>query len=114
MPWQSPSLTARWGAYRKPDPEEQKQVVEGVQLALGAPTKLLTTRGALEKLRDEGFIDVDNLEAVIDELKKEQAEADEKKKADAENELNNAIELADATAKARAKSAGGKPPASRA
>lgn len=114
MPWQAPSLTAKWGPYRKPDPEEQAQMATAVETLLGTPTKLFTTRIALEKLRDAGVLDADNLEAVIAELKKEQEEAEAKERENAESELNDAIALADATAKARAREGGGKPPASRA
>jgi hypothetical protein len=110
MPWQPPSLTVKWGPYRKPDPEEQLQAVQAVEAAMGAPTKLLTVRIALEKLRDAGFINADNLEAVIDELKKEQAEADAKANADADRQLDDAIAIADATAKAKARTAGGGAP----
>lgn len=111
MPWQAPSLTVKWGPYRKPDPEEQVQVVEAVMAAMGAPTKLLPLRIALEKLRDGGVLNADNLQAVIDELKKEQAEADAKADADADRQVNDAIAIADAAAKAKAGAAGpGAPP----
>lgn len=111
MPWQPPSLTVKWGPYRKPSPEEQLQAAQAVEALLGAPTKLLTTRIALEKLRDAGVIDADNLEAVLDELKKEQEEADKKAEADAAREVDNAIAVANATAKAKADAAGaGAPP----
>ncbi len=110
MPWQAPSLTVKWGAYTKPDPEEQLQTVQAVQQAMGTPTKLLPVRTALEKLRDAGFIGADNLEAVLDELEKEQAEADAKAEADADRQLNDAVAIADATAKAKAGAAGGGAP----
>jgi hypothetical protein len=110
MPWQPPSLTVRWGSYRKPDPEEQLQMVQAIVQAMGGPTKLLTVRLALEKLRDAGVIDADNLEAVIAELKKEQAEADAKAEADADRAVNDAIAVADATAKAKADASGGSVP----
>jgi len=110
MPWQAPSLSVRWGAYSKPDPAEQLQTVQAVQAGMGTPTKLLTIRGALEKLRDSGYLAVDNLEAVIDELKKEQAEADAKAEADADRQVSDSIAIADATAKAKAGAAGGGPP----
>ena|SRR5687767_594209 len=110
MPWQAPSLTVQWGPYRKPDPEEQLKTVQGVMAAMGAPTKLLTVRIALEKLRDGGVLNADNLQAVIDELKKEQAEADAKADADADRQVEDAIAIADATAKAKAGTAGGGPP----
>lgn len=110
MPWQAPSLTVKWGAYRKPDPEEQLQTVQAVMAAMGAPTKLLPVRVALEKLRDGGVLDADNLQAVLDELKKEQAEADAKAEKDADRQVDDAIAIADATAKAKAGATGGGTP----
>lgn len=110
MPWQPPSLAAKWGPYRKPDPEEQLQTVQAVMAAMGVPTKLLTVRIALEKLRDGGVLDADNLQAVIEELKKEQAEADAKAEADADRQVEDAIAIVDATAKAKARATGGGPP----
>jgi hypothetical protein len=91
MTWQPPSLTVKWGPYRRPDPEEQLQTIQAVQAAMGGTgAKLMTLRVAIEKLRGDGFLDVDNIDALIKELESEQAKADEKARQDAKNQLADA------------------------
>lgn len=105
MPWQPPSLTVTWGAYRKPDPEEQKQTVDGVAVMLGANkgVRIITREIALEKLRDAGVIDFESTEKVIEDLDTEQDEADEKARVVAENQLVDTAAVEVDTEKRRAR-----------
>lgn len=107
MPWQPPSLTVKWGPYRQPSPEEQLAGAQSVAALAGPGTKLFPVKTALEKLRDLGILNADNLQDVLDELDREQKAADEKATADADRALNDAIAVADATAKAKAQSGSG-------
>lgn len=118
MPWQPPSLTVRWGPYRAPSPEEQKQAIDGVMSLLGGGgsagsttgTKIITREMALEKLKSEGVIEFESTEAVIQALEDEQAEADEKARADAKNALADAAAIQVDTAKKLPQRNGPPPP----
>jgi hypothetical protein len=111
MPWQPPSLSVRWGAYQKPDAEEQTKTVQAVEGALGANkgVKIITTRLALEKLKQAGVLEIDNVEAVLAELEKEQTDADNKAREDAKNQLADAAAVEVQTQKRLAGSGGAQP-----
>jgi len=112
MPWQPPNLTVRWGAYSKPDGEEQAQLVTATLALLGADHAAVVTREiVLEKLRGAGVLDIESVQAVIEALDKEKADAEAKAVADADRELDHSLALADGTAKAKVAAAGvGAPP----
>ena len=110
MPWQPPSLTVKWGPYSKPDGEEQQQLVTATMALLGKEGgRVATTKLVIEKLRTAGVLDIDNLQALLDELEKEQADADEKARANAKNQLDDAAAVEVETEKKRARIPGAKP-----
>lgn len=80
MPWMAPTLQVQWGAYFKPDPAEQKQVVEMTVAALGGGATgsdpLITKRIAVERLKP--IFGIENVDAVLEELEKERDEASER------------------------------------
>src|SRR6187549_1549617 len=102
MPWNPPSLTLKWGPYTKPDPTEQKAVVETVQLALGGPagTPLITQRMGIEKLHQAGVFDVDNVDALLLQLEEQKVEKEQKELETAERELDAAVTQIHAKARA--------------
>lgn len=114
MPWQAPSLVVKWGPYTKPSPEEQLQTVQAVEQALGSPTKLITRKVGIEKLRDGGVIDVEDVQDMEAELDKEQAAADAKARENAKNQLADAAAVQSQTeargAAARGQQPGDAPP----
>lgn len=69
MAWMSPSLRLEWGDYFKPDPTEQKMVVDMVRVAVaGDGGALIPRRNAVQKLAQIFGIDnVDAALALIDE-----------------------------------------------
>lgn len=77
MPWQPLSLTLKWGAYVKPDEQSQLFMIQGVQEALGGVggKPCITRRMALEKLRDAGVFEIENISAVLDGLDEEAQQA---------------------------------------
>lgn len=99
MPWNPPSLTLKWGPYTKPDPEEQLNTVRTVQEAL-AGTPLITLRLGVEKLRQGGVFDIDNVDAVIEELEAKAGEQAAKDEAAAARDLEH--EATKITAKSQA------------
>jgi hypothetical protein len=80
MSWQVPSLSLKWGPYNKPEPEEQLKTMQVVQQGLGgaAGKQVFTLQMGIEKLRQEGVIDVDNIEALIEQIEKERDEQAER------------------------------------
>ena len=83
MPWQPPSLTLKWGAYVKPDEQSQLFMVQGVQAALGGSggTAIITKRIALEKLKQAGVFEIENVSAVLEALEEEsQAKLEQQQK----------------------------------
>jgi hypothetical protein len=106
MPWQSPSLTVKWGPYFAPDPDEQNKIVTMVQEALGgtAGTPLITLRAAVEKIAP--IFGIENIDAAIEQLEKEREE-------NANRELDAATAALNAEARAfgTGPNAPGKPPA---
>lgn len=96
MPWQSPTLTVKWGSFFAPDAADEKMIVDTVVAA--AP--YTTERMRMEKLAP--IFSIENVEAALADLEEEkQAELDtEESKADAELERTK-VEI-DATAKAKA------------
>ncbi len=96
MPWQSPTITVKWGAYFQPDPADEKLIVDTVVAAAPHTTK----RMRMEKLAP--LFGIENVEAALEELEEEQ-------NADAERELD--ATTAALNAEARAFGAGkGAPP----
>lgn len=76
MPWQPPSLTLRWGSYVKPDEQSQLYMVQAVQGALGGSggVAVITKRIALEKLKQAGVFEIENVSAVLESLDEEAQE----------------------------------------
>jgi hypothetical protein len=63
----------RWGSYFKPDPAEQKQVVDMVRAALaGDGGAIITKRIAVEQIAD--IFGIENVEAAIEEIEAEEAD----------------------------------------
>lgn len=77
MPWQPPSLTLRWGAYTKPDEQAQLYMVQAVQGALGGAggKQIITKRIGLEKLKQAGVFEIENVSAVLDAVDEESQKA---------------------------------------
>lgn len=74
-----PSLSVKWGPYDQPDPDEEQKIVTTVRTAVGGGTAgepLITKRLAVEKLRE--VFDIENVDAVLDELEKESEERQQK------------------------------------
>lgn len=92
--WLAPSIQVQWGPYFRPDPAEQKQIVDMAIAALGAAggTSLVTRRAAIQKVAS--IFGIDNVDAAIVALEKED-----------EDKAKKAAELAKATAADAAKSA---------
>src|SRR3954469_6729484 len=88
-PWQPPRLHLRWGEYLKPDPEEQSQIVLMCTTALASKVPFLTVRAVVEKVA--AIFGIENVEAFLDELKKETDANDAKKSADAAAEMQAAM-----------------------
>jgi len=97
MPWVEPSITLRWGPYSKPDPEEQTAIVTLTQAALGGPggKPLITKRAAVEKIAD--IFGIEDIDAALEALEKELAEADQKAADAALTEQQNLHALANGT-----------------
>lgn len=108
----TPSLTLRWGPYSQPDPAEQLSTVQAVQAALGGVggQPLITLPIAVEKLRQSGVFDIDNVSAVVAELEKQAKAKKAEEEATAERDLDHAVTQIEASAEAKAKTAP-KPPA---
>jgi len=70
MPWQSPSLKVQWGPYFRPDPTDQKAVLEMVKVALDSG--VITKRHAVEKVAP--IFGIENVDAALDAIEKESAE----------------------------------------
>ncbi len=93
MAWSSPSLQLRWGPYFKPDPAEQKQVVDMVRAALsGDGGGLITKRHAVEKIA--AIFGIENVDAALDEIEKEDEERQEKALQQTTSELETAHSIA--------------------
>lgn len=107
MPWKPPSLVLKWGPYTKPDPEEQNKTVTAVQGALGGASgqPIITLKMAVEKLKQSGTFDIDNVDAVVDELTKQAKEKAAKEAEDAEvtatRDHEQTIEQIEVAAKAK-------------
>jgi hypothetical protein len=84
--------------------------VQTVQAALGgtAGTPLITTQLAVEKLRQSGVFDIDNVGAIIEELQKQAEEKKAEDAAQADQAHQRTIEQIQT--KATAAPAFGKPP----
>ena len=84
MAWQPPTITVKWGSFSKPDPAEEKAIVETVAIALGGgkqgykPT--ITLRQGLQKIA--AIFGTENVESALKELEKE-AEENAKRELDA-------------------------------
>lgn len=106
MPWMAPSLRVKWGPYFKPDPLEQQQVVQTVQLALGggpnAAAPIITQRIAVEQCA--AIFGIDNVDAVLTEIQKETDE-----RAQRELDAATAAISAKAGAQGAGQNPGGKP-----
>jgi len=106
MPWMAPSLRVKWGPYFKPDPLEQQQMVQMVQLALGggpsAAQPIITQRIAVEQCA--GVFGIDNVDAILEEIEKETDE-----RAQRELDAATAVIGAKASAQGSQPNAGGKP-----
>lgn len=102
MTWSPPNLTLKWGPYTKPDAEEQLKAVQTVQAALGgtAGVPIITMQLAVEKLRQSGVFDIDNVAAVIEELEAKAAEKKAEDEATAERDLDHAVTQIQAKAEA--------------
>lgn len=70
MTWQPPTLTLRWGAYFRPDPEDESKVVTTVIAAKNAG--LITIRSAVEKLRRP--FEIENVSQYVEQLEEEAEE----------------------------------------
>jgi hypothetical protein len=112
MPWQPPSLTVKWGPYQKPDGAEQAKIMELVQAGLGANkgVRILTRELAIEKLRDAGVIETEDIEQLITELDEEQGEADEQARKNAKDLLVDASAVKPAAPAGAARPGGAQPP----
>lgn len=71
MPWSPPSLTLIWGAYFKPDADDEAKVVASTKMAKDAG--LITMRSAVEKVRR-----IYGIEAVSEYLEQLEAESAER------------------------------------
>jgi hypothetical protein len=80
VPWLKPSLSLRWGSYTKLDGDEQKQIVDATIQAHAAG--LITLRMAVEKLAP--VYGIENVDAVLEALKKEKKEKQQDALANAE------------------------------
>ncbi len=91
--WQAPSLVVEWGPYFPADADDQTKIVALVQAARGAPNgeKLITKEIAVRKMAE--IFDIDNPDAILEELEKEQTENDaaELEKTTAEQKSLHAI-----------------------
>lgn len=92
---QLPSLTCKWGSYDKIDPEVADKVIGTIATALGAggSPAIITRRIAVEKAR-EVFPQIENVDAVLEELEKTEEEK-------AQRELDAATTQIEAAARAR-------------
>lgn len=76
MAWQAPTITVKWGSFSKPDPAEEKAIVETVALALGGgrlgykPT--ITLRQGVQKIAS--IFGTENVEAALKDLETETEE----------------------------------------
>ena len=74
-----PSITIKWGPYFPADADDQTKVVAMVQQALGSGgtgEQLITKRIAVEKVAE--VFGIENVDAVMKDLEKEQAEQDKR------------------------------------
>lgn len=110
MPWVDPGLSLRWGAYSKPDPEEQTAIVTLTQAALGGAggQALITTRCAVEKIA--GIFGIEDIDAAVEALEEEQAARKEEEADAALTEQQNLHALANGTKPGGAGGAGSKKP----
>ncbi len=94
MPWQSPSISVKWGRFFKPDPAEEQQIVATCQEALGGKggTPTITLRQAVEK--QAAIFGTENVDAALEELEKERDER-------AQRELDATTAALDAEARAQ-------------
>lgn len=99
-----PSLRIAWGAYNKPEPEEEQQILATVRLALGGGPgggePLITKRVALEKIQP--VFKFENIDALIEELDKE---TDERAQKSLEQKTNEATAMGEVAQKFPAKPA---------
>lgn len=73
MSWEPPNLTLRWGAYFKPDPEDEQKLVKVCADAKDAG--FITLRTGVEKLsRTFGIENVDSYLEKLDEEAQKRAE----------------------------------------
>ena len=92
MPWLDPDLTLRWPDYDKPDPEEQKFLVD---LSVAAKTnQLATKRQLIEKLAP--VFGTKDPSAVLKALEAEAEEAKAHEAEKAQGELDAALQQIDA------------------
>lgn len=92
--WTPPAITVKYGPYFKADADDQTKVVAMVQQALGSGgtgEQLITKQIAVETIAH--VFGIENVEVVMQELEKEQAEKDAKdlEKTKAEQESLHAI-----------------------
>lgn len=98
----SPNLKLVWGPYFRPDPTEQKLVVDMARAALsGEGGGLITKRHAIEKIAP--IFGIENVDAVIGEILKEDEEAQKRS-------LDQEAVKADTLGAIAAKHAPAKPP----
>jgi len=111
MPWQPPSLTVKWGPYTRPDADSQLKTMQMVESGLGANkgVRILTRELALEKLRDNGVIDAEDIADVVAKLDEEQAKADEQARQNAKDLLVDAAAVEPKAPAPAARPSGGKP-----
>ncbi len=112
--WQGPRFTLRWPGYFRPNAEDAQKIFTAVDTGLKASPKILTKRKAVEMI--QRIADIDNIDAYLESLEEEQAEADAKAKEQQDAQMKALTEMAHGQGEGAAdptkpKPAFGKPPA---
>ena len=86
-----PTIRVVWGPYARPDPLDEQNIVTTVRLALGKPGEVpfITRRMAFQKVAD--VFNIENADAIVEELDAQQAEQEAKDQAAAEQEAKLAV-----------------------
>jgi len=86
-----PTIRVNWGPYARPDPLDEQNIVTTVRLALGKPGEVpfITKRMAVQKVAD--VFNIENADAIVEELDAQQAEEEQKAQEQAEQEAKLAV-----------------------
>lgn len=88
--WVSPLIQVKWGPYFKPDPADQKVVIDLAVAAINGG--LITKRIAVEKIAS--IFDIENVDAVLESLEEE---AQETHDSDLEKQVETQKEMSKVT-----------------